>query len=122
MPPAQYLTSYIFFTDPTYGYTEIALTRQKASDNTFHDVTVDCVGTVTGWQPVGTKGQYEYVHVDFVTSGANVGKCSNGLHTASSTVPFGITVWGYDSAASYAYPAGASVKPINTVVVPPTPH
>ena len=49
VPPAQFLPSYIFFTDPTYGYTEIALTRQKASDNTFHDVTVDCVGTVTGW-------------------------------------------------------------------------
>ncbi len=122
VPPAQFLPSYIFFTDPTYGYTEIALTRQKASDNTFHDVTVDCVGTVTGWQPVGTSGQYEYAHVDFVTAGTNVGKCANGLHTASSTTPFGITVWGYDSAASYAYPAGASVKPINTVVVPPTPH
>jgi hypothetical protein len=122
VPPAQFLPSYIFFTDPTYGYTELALTRQKASDNTFHDVTVDCVGTVTGWLPVGSAGQYEYVHVDLESNGANVGKCSNGLHTASSTTPFGITVWGYDSAASYAYPAGASVKPINTVVVPPTPH
>ena len=37
-------------------------------------------------------------------------------------MPFGITVWGYDSASSYAYPAGASVKPINTVVVPPVPN
>lgn len=43
---------------------------------------------------------------------------------------FGLTVWGWGSAASggfssqavsYAYPAGASVKPINTVVVPATP-
>ena len=122
VPPAQFLPSYIFFTDPTYGYGEIALTRQKASDNTFHDVKLDCVGTVTGWQPVGTSGQYQYVHVDFATAGAGVGNCNNGLHTASSDVPFGITVWGYDNASSYAYPAGASVKPINTVVVPPTPH
>jgi IgGFc binding protein len=122
VPPAQFLPSYIFFTDPTYGYSEIAITRQKASDGTFHNVTVDCVGTVTGWQPIGTAGQYQYVHVDLATAGAGVGKCNNGLHTASSDTPFGITVWGYDSASSYAYPAGASVKPINTVVVPPTPH
>ena len=122
VPPAQFLPSYIFFTDPTYGYSEIAITRQKASDSTFHDVTVDCLGTVTGWQPVGTSGQYQYVHVDLATAGAGVGKCNNGLHKAFSDTPFGITVWGYDSASSYAYPAGASVKPINTIVVPPTPH
>jgi hypothetical protein len=29
-------------------------------------------------------------------------------------------VWGEDYAASYAYPAGGNVTPINTVVVPPT--
>jgi hypothetical protein len=120
--PEQYLNSYIFFTDPTFGYTEIALSRVLNASNTFDDVTLDCLGTVTGWKPVGTSGKYEYVHVDLVTSGTGVGKCNNGLHTVSSNTPFGMTVWGYDSASSYAYPAGASVKPINTVIVPPTPH
>jgi hypothetical protein len=42
----------------------------------------------------------------------------------SSSQPFGVTVWGWGSAASgsvftqyvsYAYPAGASVKKINTI-------
>ncbi len=122
VPPAQFLPQYIFFTDPSYGYTEIALTRQKGSDNNFHDVTLDCLGTVSGWQNVGTGGLYQYAHVDLRHAQAPVGKCDNGLHTIKSDVPFGITVWGYDSASSYAYPAGASVKPINTVVVPPTPH
>jgi len=122
IPPAQFLPEYLFFTDPSYGYTEIALTRQKASDNTFHDVTLDCLGTVTGWKAVGTSGQYQYTHVDLRHAQAPVGKCDNGLHTIKSDTPFGITVWGYDSASSYAYPAGASVKPINTVVVPPVPH
>ncbi len=121
VPPAQFLSSYIFFTDPTYGYTEIALARGKASDNTFKDVTLDCLGTVTGWQAIGAS-DYEYVHIDLRHAGAPVGKCDNGLHTISSTSPFGITVWGYDSASSYAYPAGASVKPINTIVVPPLPN
>jgi hypothetical protein len=122
VPPEQFLLQYTFFTDPSYGYTEIALTRQKAADNTFHDVTLDCLGKVTGWLAVGGSGQYQYTHVDLSTGGSGVGKCANGLHTINSDVPFGITVWGYDSASSYAYPAGASVKPINTVVVPPTPH
>lgn len=123
VPPAQFLPSYIFFTDPTYGYTEIALVREKASDNTFKDVKLDCMsGPVTGWLPVGSSGQYEYAHVDLRHAGAAVGTCDNGLHNIASTEKFGITVWGYDSASSYAYPAGASVKPINSVVVPPTPH
>jgi hypothetical protein len=122
VPPAQFLLQYTFFTDPSYGYTEIALTRQKGSDSAFHDVSLDCLGTVTGWKNVDNAGAYQYVHVDLATAGSGVGKCANGLHTIMSDVPFGITVWGYDSASSYAYPAGASVKPINTVVVPPTPH
>ena len=121
--PAEYLTSYTFFTDPTFSYTDLALVRVKASDNTFKDVTLDCItGPITGWKAVGTGGQYQYAHV-FVQQGHQpVGKCDNGLHTISSPGQIGITVWGYDSASSYAYPAGASVQPINTVVVPPTPH
>ncbi len=121
VPPQQFLKDYIFFTDPTYGWTEIALTRGKASDNTYKDVTLDCLGTVTGWTPIGGT-QYQSTHVFLQKSKAPVGGCNNGLHKIKSDAPFGITVWGYDSASSYAYPAGASVKPINTVVVPPVPN
>ena len=121
VPPAQFLSSYMFFTDPTYANTDLALVRKKASDNTYKDVTLDCLGTVTGWQPIGSTG-FQYTHVDVQHHGAVVGACDNGLHTIKSTAPLGITVWGYDSASSYAYPAGASVKPINTIVVPPVPN
>lgn len=121
VPPAQFLTSYQFMTDPTYGYTEIALVRKKAPDNTYKDVTLDCLGKVGGWLPMGGSA-YQYTHVDLRHQGQAVGKCDNGLHTISSSAPLGITVWGYDSASSYAYPAGASVKPINTIVVPPVPN
>ncbi|HEY2369485.1 MAG TPA: hypothetical protein VGH87_23970, partial [Polyangiaceae bacterium] len=97
--------------------------RVKAADNTFKDVTLDCItGPIPGWKAVGTSGQYEYVHVFVQQGGAPVGACNNGLHTITSQGQIGITVWGYDSASSYAYPAGASVQPINTVVVNPTPH
>ncbi len=122
--PQQFLTAYTFFTDPTYLFTDLALVRVKASDNTFKDVKLDCLGStpVSGWQAVGTSGLYQYVHVFVQKNGAAVGACNNGLHTISSDGQIGITVWGYGSAVSYAYPAGASIKPINTVIVPPVPH
>ena len=121
VPPAQFLSSYLFFTDPTYGNTDLALVRKKAGDGTYKDVTLDCLGVVTGWLPIGATG-FQYTHVDVQHHGATVGACDNGLHSIKSDAPLGITVWGYDSASSYAYPAGASVKPINTIVVPPVPN
>jgi hypothetical protein len=54
--------------------------------------------------------------------GAKVGACDNGRHEMTSAGPFGITVRGFDNSESYAYPAGASIKPINNVVVPPVPR
>jgi hypothetical protein len=120
IPPQQYLANYIFFTDPTMSNTNIVVTRQKAPDGTFKDVQLDCVpGNLSGWQPVGSSGNYEFTRVDLVVSGAGVGGCNNGTHEIHSDEPFGVTVWGWDFAVSYAYPGGASVQPINTVVVPP---
>lgn len=121
VPPEQYLDSYLFLTDPTYANTHLVLVRKKAMDGKFKDVTLDCLGTVTGWQPVGSAGKYEYTRVDLVVAGAPVGKCDNGAHVASSQEPFGLTVWGWDVAVSYAYPAGMSILPINNVSVPTTP-
>jgi hypothetical protein len=122
VPPQQYLASYLFFTDPTYSFTNLVLTRGKAGDGKYHDVTIDCAnGPIPGWQPVGS-GAYQYTRLDVQQNHQPVGSCDNGKHTIKSDAPFGITVWGYDQYVSYAYPAGASVKPINTVVVPPTPQ
>ena len=93
---------------------------------------------MAGWTALGTD--YEWARVDLVTGNfTKVGNCDNGRHQMQSTNPFGLTVWGWGSAAtagayrdpsvpgfytqavSYAYPAGASVQPITTVVVPPVP-
>jgi IgGFc binding protein len=120
VPPAQYLDSYLFLTDPTYANTHLVFVRRKASDSTFKDVTLDCAGVLTGWTPVGTGGQYEVTRIDLVTAGAPNGTCNNGAHSATSAEPFGLTVWGWDTAVSYAFPAGMSTLPINTVQVPPT--
>jgi hypothetical protein len=93
--------------------------------NDFVDVQLDCAGTLGGWQPVG---DYEYTRIDLVTGDfQDVGGCSNGQHEMQSDAPFGVTVWGwggysvafYTGYVSYAYPAGASIKPINDVIVVP---
>jgi hypothetical protein len=76
---------------------------------------------------VGTSGLYEYVRVDLSRHNFQPqGGCDNGRHEIRSAGSFGVTVWGWGSAesgsfssqyVSYAYPAGASVLPINDVVV-----
>jgi hypothetical protein len=122
VPPAQFLNSYVFFTDPTYSYTDLVVVRGPVTGATYADVTLDCMsGPLTGWQPIGTSA-FEFTRTDVQKGHKAVGTCDNGRHSITSTAPFGITVWGYDQYVSYAYPAGASIRPINSVVVPPTPR
>jgi len=137
VPGTQYLSSYTFFTDPTYPEVNLVVVRAQGKAG-FADVTLDCLGTLTGWQPVGSGASYEFTRVDLSTGNfQGVGTCDNGRHQMSSTAPFNVTVWGWGSAAtggaynapdfpgfytqavSYAYPVGMSVKPINDVIVLP---
>lgn len=120
LPPGQFIKEYAFVTDPTFATTTLTVTRVK-DGGAFKDVTIDCIGNVTGWQPVGSSGDYEFSRVDLVRGGRGNGTCQNGAHSAKSDNPFGITVWGMDWWASYAYPAGGSAIKLNDVVVPPVP-
>lgn len=120
LPPAQFLRRYVFFTDPAYPTTNLVLTRVKAG-GVFADVTIDCLGTVTGWKKVGTDDRFEVTEVDLVRAGKGVGTCLNGRHTAESKGPFGIVVWGLDSYSSYAYPGGGNLASLSTVKVDPLP-
>ena len=139
IPTEQYLDQYVFFTDPTYPETSLVVIRNAAADG-FHDVTLGCLAApITGWQPIGSSGQYEYAYLDLVTGNFQpMNGCDNGRHEALSDAPFAITVWGWGSGAtggdpsllqfpysqyvSYAYPAGASVQSLSQVVVPPDPR
>jgi IgGFc binding protein len=128
VPPEQYLRSYLFFTDPSYSDTNLVVVRQK-TDGVFSDVTLDCAGVLTGWEPIGTGGELEYTRFDLVRGNFEPqGACDNGRHEIHSDAPFGVTVWGWGSdatrvrAVSYAYPAGMRGRPVNTVVVPTEPH
>lgn len=120
-PPAQFLSKYVFFTDPTYNTTHLVITR-RATAQGFADVSVGCLGTVGGWKPVGTSGQYEVATLDLVRDGVGVSGCSNGRHVAQSAGPFGVLVWGLDCYASYGYPAGGNAATLSTVTVPPVPR
>jgi IgGFc binding protein len=124
VPPEQYLNEYIFFADPTYPETNLVVTRTRGADAQFHDVTLDCLGTIVNWTPLG--GDFEFARVDLDTGNfANVGNCSTGRHEMKSDAPFGLTVWGwgtnrtstFTANVSYGYPGGMDVKPINDVVL-----
>ena len=68
--------------------------------NGFADVHLDCRGQtpLTGWQPLGATGTYEYTRVDLVTGNfQQQNGCDNGRHEMHSTQPFGLTVWGWGS-------------------------
>jgi hypothetical protein len=125
VPVDQFLDYYVFFTDPTYSETSLVVVRAKSKKTkAFVDVTLDCAGPLTGWQPLG---DVEYTRLDLVTGDfANVGNCSNGVQTIKSDAPFGVTVWGWGGYSkfftkfvSYAYPAGAGLQKINEVVIEP---
>lgn len=117
LSPKQFQNRYIFFTDPTYGTTNLVIIRAKG-DGGFSDVTVECLGIVGGWMPVGNGGIYEYAHVDLERGGVPVGSCGTSRHLAESEGPFGIVVWGTDLYASYGYPAGSDISKINEVEIP----
>jgi hypothetical protein len=123
VPTGQYLNAYSFYADPTYAETSLVLIRQKV-DGKFHDVDLDCTGVLQGFQPLGTRGDFEYVRVDLsrrggpgTTTGDRV--CTTGLHRVHSAGPFTATIWGWDHCASYAYPGGtAHRKLVSTPLVP----
>jgi hypothetical protein len=143
VPPAQYLPHYTFFTDPTYPETNLVLVRTAdPATGMMPDVTLDCLGTVTGWTAVDMAGTFQMTRVDIATGDfQGVGNCNNGVHvisTPSATASFGVTVWGWgndqtwptdninagDEAnplftrwVSYGYPAGANFKPLNSAVL-----
>lgn len=113
VPIGQYLSSYVFLTDPTYGNTNLVFVRAPV-EGKYEDIELDCLGTVGDWQSVGGSG-YQVAYVDLVRAGFPQGNCDNGVHRASSKAPFGLTVWGWDRYASYGFPAGMGTKPLNDV-------
>jgi len=69
-----------------------------------NDVTLDCAGTITGWQPIDTAYEFTRVWISQDTNGTfnpvvyTSGTCDTGVHTISSVGSFGVTAYGWISA------------------------
>jgi len=113
----QYLDRYVFFTDFTYPDTTLTVVRRKTRDG-FLPVELGCGGTIEGFKPLGSSGEYEYAWVTltngFVDQLAKDGACTSyGRQEARSDGPFAVTVWGMGLYASYGYVGGTGLRPIN---------
>jgi hypothetical protein len=119
VPTDQYLTDVTFFTDPLYPETSLVVTRKPGADGRFADVNLGCTqAPLTGWAPLGPL---EYTRVDLVRWRYQpaIPGCDNGVHRMTSSKQFSVTVWGWGSVVSYAYPGGTALRPINDVVIVP---
>lgn len=95
VPVEQFLPRYVFVTGT--GYSEHYVQVIRPADGA--DVEVDGV-VVTGYQTVGGFEVADW-------------PITEGSHAAVSTEPFGITVVGYTTVTSYAYPGGLALGFIN---------
>ncbi|AKV01103.1 hypothetical protein AKJ09_07766 [Labilithrix luteola] len=115
-PSDQFLDRYVFFADYTYPETSLTLVRRKTNTG-FKPVTLACGGEISGWQPLGKSGEYEYTWVrltsGFAPQKVGGGECGYGRHEATSEGPFGLYVWGLGAYASYGYVGGIGARPIN---------
>lgn len=114
VPADQYLNTYSFYADPSYGNTSLVVVRAKG-DAGFKDVWLECAGTLSDFRPVGTTGEFEYVRIDLGHGGKpgttfDGGTCQTGLQRLHSDGPFTATLWGWDKDASYAYPGGLAQR------------
>ncbi|MBX3212721.1 MAG: IgGFc-binding protein [Labilithrix sp.] len=121
VPSEQFLDRYVFFTDFTFPDTSLTLVRRKTPTG-FKPVTLACAGEITGWEPLGTSGEFEYVWVRLTSGFApqtfTGGTCGYGRQEARSEGPFGVTVWGVGKDASYGYAGGMGSRPINEAPLP----
>lgn len=116
-PPAQFLRRYVFFTDPSYPTSTLTIVRERTLAE-FSAVTIECLGPVTGFRPIGAGGRYEYTTVDLLRASVGAGRCTNGRQVISSDAPLGVVVWGLDSYSSYAYPAGGNTAVLQRIPTP----
>jgi len=118
----QFLDRYIFFTDHTYPETTLTFVR-RATPGGFAPVTLDCMGEVSDFRPLGSDGQLEFAWVRLTADGVPQsfpgGTCGYGRHEARSHGPFAVYVWRTDWFVSYGYPGGTGSRPLSDVKGPP---
>jgi hypothetical protein len=99
VPIDQFRTEYLFHAPTNYETNYVDITAPVGAT-----VTLD--GVVVGnWQPIGTSG----MQLARITPLGN-GPTGDGNHLISSSMGFGISVYGYGQDTSYWYPGGLDLK------------
>ena len=76
VPSDQFLDRYVFFADYTFPETSLAIVRRRTKAG-FQPVTLECAGDLTDFQPLDSRGEYEFTYVQ-LTKGAVPQKVGNG--------------------------------------------
>lgn len=102
----QHRKSYVFLVPTTFEDNYMVLAMPEGASL---EVNGGPLGEFSGCEraPIGTVNGIAY---EQVTCPMN-----EGVHTVSSDLPFGLTVYGYYNVGSYGYPGGSDVKIINPV-------
>lgn len=94
-PPSQYLSSYLVVTAlPSLNFLNLVVPKSA-----IRSVRLDGARVPAASFTDITRSTFSYARVPV----------SPGSHTVSADVPFGVSVYGYGSFESYAYPGGAKV-------------
>lgn len=119
VPLEQYLTEYVFLSDPTYAYNFVVVVRSTPSAV----IHLDCFDPIpsTRFEPV--SGDYGIATIVLSSENASIkppdGTCqdSGQVHRIWGTHPFGIWVYGYYQDTSYGYPGGMNLEEVNEVII-----
>lgn len=99
VPTSRFGQSASFFADPSYPETNLVVVRAADAASEFHDVDLDCLGKIDGWESIAPHFQLARVDLsrgNFEAQGA----CNTGTRTLKSDGAFTATVWGWGSAAT----------------------
>lgn len=98
VPIAQYRTEYLFHAPTNYDANYVNVIAPSGT-------AVNLDGSaVTGWAVVGSTG--------FSVAKVQLSNAGNGNHVINSSLPFGITVYGYGQWTSFWYPGGLDLTPL----------
>jgi hypothetical protein len=99
--PSQYRTSYLFHAPPSYASNYVNITAAVGAQVFLDGQLVPA----ESFAPTGNTG--------FAVSRQALYTAGSGAHTASSSAPFGITVYGYGQYTSYWYPGGSNLAALH---------
>lgn len=113
VPTDQWLDNLPFLTDDSYQRDFVTIVRETGTS-----VTLECMGQIPDnrFDPIpGTEFEVANIFLDMDHAGGE-GSCVDGQQFITASEPVGISVGGYDCAASYAYPGGMS---LDALWIPP---